>query len=154
MSTPDTPHAPHPNPQPSAPPGEVCDITGGQCHVYMSYNARADGQKFATELSRAIAWPFGYEAIMRVRASEGLRPTGYYGSFVLRNGTDMEMAGIGSNRSVAVRLHYDGTIPEGTQHAYVQVALLYTSAYVSSLSPVQVGRHPSQLPFRAGLASA
>ena len=120
----------------------MCDITGGQCHVYMSYNARADGQKFASELSRAIARPFGYEAIMRVRASEGLRPTGYYGSFVLRNGTDMEMAGIGSNRSVAVRLHYDGTIPEGSQHAYVQVALLYTSAYVPPLCGHQARHHP------------
>lgn len=31
-------------------------------------------------------------------------------------------------QAVAVRVHYDGTIPEGNQHSYVQVALLYTSA--------------------------
>lgn len=43
----------------------------------------------------------------------------------------MEMAAIDCDRSIAVRFHYDGTIPEGNQHSYMQVALLHTNAYVA-----------------------
>lgn len=85
--------------------GEVSSVTGGHCYVYPSYNARADGQKFAAELSRAMSRPFGYEAIMRVRASEGLRPTSYHGGFVLRNGSDMEMACVDSDKARSYGCH-------------------------------------------------
>ncbi|KNC80263.1 hypothetical protein SARC_07373 [Sphaeroforma arctica JP610] len=109
--------------------GEFSHLTGGHCYVYPKYNAATDGHKFSAELGRAISRPFGYEALMRVRASEGLRAMQYYGNFYMQNHVDMQLAGIDSDKSVLVRVHYDGAIPAGATNAYLQVAMLYTTMF-------------------------
>eukprot|EP01134_Creolimax_fragrantissima_P005944 CFRG5944T1 len=109
--------------------GEISHLTGGHTYVYAKYNAATDGHKFSAELGRAISRPFGYEALMRVRTSEGLRAMQYYGNFFMQNHVDMQMSGIDSDKSVCVRIHYDGTIPVASTNAYLQVAMLYTTMF-------------------------
>ena len=50
--------------------------------------ASKDGGKFSAELTRVLTRPTGFEAVMRVRATRGLRITHFHGNFSIR-GTDL-----------------------------------------------------------------
>ncbi|XP_067622120.1 protein transport protein Sec24C-like isoform X2 [Eurosta solidaginis] len=63
---------------------------------------------------------------MRVRTSGGIRPTDFYGQFFVTNTTDVELASIDCNKSVAIEIKHDDKLPpEG--NIYLQIALLFTS---------------------------
>ena len=42
--------------------------------------------------------PVGFDAIMRVRTSTGIRPVDFHGHFYMSNTTDMELAAIDSSQ--------------------------------------------------------
>lgn len=50
--------------------------------------APRDGEKFHAELTRVLTRPTAFEAVMRVRATRGLRITNFYGNYFIR-GTDL-----------------------------------------------------------------
>lgn len=49
-----------------------------------------------------------------------------FGNFYMRNSTDVELAGIDSDKAIAFTLRHDGKVDEGEAH--LQCALLYTTA--------------------------
>ena len=53
--------------------------------------------------------------------------TEHYGSFYMRNSTDVELAGIDSESAIAVGFKLDSKLDEKFESSF-QVALLYTSA--------------------------
>jgi protein transport protein SEC24 len=61
--------------------------TGGQTYFYPSWNATRteDAIKFATEFSDYLSSEIGLEAVLRVRATTGLRPSTFYGNFFNRS---------------------------------------------------------------------
>lgn len=64
--------------------------TGGQTFFYPSFNAskEEDKVKFTTELKRVLAQPLALEAVLRLRASNGIRPARFHGNFFVRS-TDL-----------------------------------------------------------------
>ena len=44
-----------------------------------------DGEQLIEDLKRCVSRSTGFDAVMRVRASTGLRPTGFYGAFYMSN---------------------------------------------------------------------
>src|SRR5688572_6746148 len=57
----------------------------------------------------------------------GLRVDEHFGNFNMRNTTDVELAGIDSDKAFGALLKYDSKIDEKTD-AYIQCALLYTTS--------------------------
>jgi protein transport protein SEC24 len=107
--------------------GALSALTGGDLYLYSAFDANKQGVKFANDLQRALARTYGYDALLRIRTSNGLKVEEYYGNFYMKNATDIELAGLDSLKSFACSLKHDGKLDE-RQDCYIQAALLYTTA--------------------------
>lgn len=65
--------------------------TGGQTYFYPGWNAgrSEDAIKFASEFSDHLSAEIGLEAVLRVRATTGLRPSTFYGNFFNRSSVSL-----------------------------------------------------------------
>ncbi|KAF9090400.1 COPII coat Sec23p-Sfb3p heterodimer component, partial [Mortierella sp. GBA35] len=107
--------------------GCLSTLTGGETHMFTNFNAERDGVKLAGEINRLVTRPFGFNALMRVRCSTGLRVAEHFGNFHMKNSTDLEIAGLDSEKAYGVLVKHDGRLDEKTEASF-QVALLYTTA--------------------------
>jgi len=81
---------------------------------------------FRQDVAAAIRRPFVYDCVLRVRTSSGLRVVDHFGHFHTKNGTDLDIAGMDSDKAIAIALAHDGKIDE-KHGAALQVAMLYTT---------------------------
>ncbi|KAI1311905.1 COPII coat Sec23p-Sfb3p heterodimer component [Mortierella claussenii] len=107
--------------------GCLPSITGGETQMFLNFNAARDGIKLQGDIARIVGRPFGFNALMRVRCSTGLRIAEHFGNFHMKNSTDLELAGIDSEKAFGVLVKHDGKLDEKTEASF-QVALLYTTA--------------------------
>ena len=107
--------------------GSIAALSGGDTYMYTSFDANQHGIKFANDLQRSLGRTFGFDAVLRIRVSNGFKIDEYYGNFYMKNATDIECAGVDSLKSVVATLSHDGNIDE-RQEVYIQAALLYTTA--------------------------
>eukprot|EP00731_Ephydatia_muelleri_P029503 Em0021g26a len=108
--------------------GDMATTTGGEVHLYQNFRMADDGERFVHDLQYSVARPTVFDAVMRVRASTGLRPTGFYGAFFMSNTTDIELGSIDSDKVVAVEIKHDDKLKE-EDIAFFQAALLYTNIF-------------------------
>jgi protein transport protein SEC24 len=106
--------------------GGLCSTTGGQLHLFHGYKTSADGSRLVSELTHCVARHTGFDAVMRLRACTGLRPTGFYGAFHMQNTTDIELGNIDTDKAIAVEIKHDDKLKE-EDSAFFQAALLYTT---------------------------
>ena len=70
----------------------------------------------------------GYQALMKVRCSNGLQVASYHGNFKQHTfGADLEFGTIDADKAIGVMFSYDGKL-ESKLDAHFQCALLYTTA--------------------------
>ncbi|XP_019963557.2 protein transport protein Sec24C isoform X1 [Paralichthys olivaceus] len=100
--------------------------TGGSVYKYTYFQAQSDQERFLNDLRRDIQKLVGFDAVMRVRTSTGIRATDFYGSFFMSNTTDVELAGLDCDKAVTVEFKHDDKLSEETG-ALMQCAVLYTS---------------------------
>ncbi|CAO1356003.1 unnamed protein product [Diamesa hyperborea] len=106
--------------------GQVSRLTGGEVYKYTYFQADIDGERLVNDIIKNISRPIAFDAVMRVRTSTGTRPTDFYGHFFMSNTTDMEIAGMDCDKSIAIEVKHDDKLPP-EENVYIQVALLYTS---------------------------
>uniref|UniRef100_A0A673XIA9 SEC24 homolog C, COPII coat complex component n=1 Tax=Salmo trutta TaxID=8032 RepID=A0A673XIA9_SALTR len=106
--------------------GVVPVSTGGSVYKYTYFQAEMDRERFLNDLRRDVQKPMGFDAVMRVRTSTGIRATDFFGSFFMSNTTDVELAGLDCDKTVAVEFRHDDKLSEDTG-ALMQCAVLYTS---------------------------
>ncbi|KAM7280123.1 hypothetical protein ACFE04_007257 [Oxalis oulophora] len=102
--------------------------TGGQVYDYYPFSAMSDPAKLYNDLRWNITRPQGFEAVMRVRCSQGIKVQDYHGSFCKRIPTDVDLPGIDCDKSIMVTLKHDDKLQDGSECAF-QCALLYTTVY-------------------------
>ncbi|KAF9909907.1 COPII coat Sec23p-Sfb3p heterodimer component [Lobosporangium transversale] len=107
--------------------GCLSSITGGETQLFPNFNAARDGEKLKGNIIKILGRPFGYNALLRVRCSTGLRITEHFGNFHMKNSTDLEIGGLDSEKAFGVLVKHDGKLDEKTEVSF-QVALLYTTA--------------------------
>ncbi|KAJ2781381.1 COPII coat Sec23p-Sfb3p heterodimer component [Coemansia javaensis] len=107
--------------------GQLPTTTGGELHSYAGFSAARDGRRFAADLRADAQRTYGSNAVLRIRASDGLRVDEHYGCLFMRNHVDVELAGVTCDSAVAALLQHDGRLDE-KQDVYFQAALLYTTA--------------------------
>jgi protein transport protein SEC24 len=101
--------------------------TGGNTYYYPSFYGPRDGKKFDAELRRCLTRSTAFEAVMRVRATRGIRITNFYGNYFIR-GTDLlALPNCTADSSFALDMAYDEPML-AAQAITVQAALLYTSS--------------------------
>ncbi|PWY87907.1 Sec23/Sec24 family protein [Aspergillus sclerotioniger CBS 115572] len=108
--------------------GHVPEVTGGETFFYPNFHAPRDIRKLSQELAHAVTRETGYQALMKVRCSNGLQVSAYHGNFVQHTfGADLEIGTIDADKAIGVVFSYDGKL-DPKLDAHFQAALLYTSA--------------------------
>ncbi|CAN8327041.1 unnamed protein product [Cochlearia groenlandica] len=102
--------------------------TGGQVYCYYPFSALSDPPKLYNDLKWNITRPQGFEAVMRVRCSQGIQVHEYSGNFCKRIPTDIDLPAIDCDKAVMVTLKHDDKLQDGAECAF-QCALLYTTIY-------------------------
>ncbi|KAK1288191.1 Protein transport protein Sec24-like CEF [Acorus calamus] len=101
-------------------------ITGGQVYYYHPFSALSDSAKLYNDLRWNVSRPQGFEAVMRVRCSQGLQVQEYLGNFCKRIPTDIDLPAIDCDKTIMVTFKHDDKFQEGSECAF-QCALLYTT---------------------------
>ncbi|KAL2852769.1 hypothetical protein BJX68DRAFT_58377 [Aspergillus pseudodeflectus] len=108
--------------------GHIPEVTGGETFFYPNFHAPRDIRKLSEEIAHAVTRETGYQALMKVRCSNGLQVSSYHGNFVQHTfGADLEIGSIDADKAIAVLFSYDGKL-DTKLDAHFQAALLYTSA--------------------------
>lgn len=108
-------------------PGHVSALTGGETYFYPNYVAPRDVLKLTKEIEHTITRDTGYQALMKVRCSNGLQVSSYHGNFLQHTfGADLELGSIDADKALGVTFSYDGKL-ESKLDAHFQSALLYTT---------------------------
>jgi len=105
----------------------LAKYTGGQVYYFPSFGAQRDGVKLKADLTHNLLRETGWEAVMRIRCSRGLRISSFHGHFFIRSTDLLALPVVDGDKAYAVQIaHEENVMP--TQHAYVQCALLYTTS--------------------------
>ncbi|KAJ2796245.1 COPII subunit, partial [Coemansia guatemalensis] len=102
--------------------------TGGSVFHYPTFMAarRPETERLTRELRQHLAADIGLEAVLRIRASKGLRMAAYYGNFFLRSLDLLALPNVTPNHSYGVDLEIEETLTAPV--VYFQTALLHTTA--------------------------
>ncbi|KAM4703410.1 protein transport protein Sec24C isoform 2-T2 [Rhinophrynus dorsalis] len=106
--------------------GVVPYQTGGSVYKYTFFQVETDKERFLNDLRRDVQKEIGFDAVMRVRTSTGIRATDFFGAFYMSNTTDIELAGLDCDKTITVEFKHDDKLNEDTG-ALLQCAVLYTS---------------------------
>lgn len=107
---------------------ELPKFTAGSLHYYPAFYAPRDGAKFDANLTRVLTRVTGWEAVMRVRATRGLRITTFHGNFSIR-GTDLlALPNCHPDAAFALEMVHDDAVLAASVVS-VQAALLYTTSF-------------------------
>ncbi|EHB17485.1 Protein transport protein Sec24C [Heterocephalus glaber] len=104
----------------------VPQLTGGSVYKYACFQVENDQERFLSDLRRDVQKVVGFDAVMRVRTSTGIRAIDFFGGFYMSNTTDVELAGLDGDKTVTVEFKHDDRLNEESG-ALLQCALLYTS---------------------------
>ena len=109
-------------------PGHVSSLSGGETYFYPNFIAPRDSLQLSQELQNTVTRETGYQALMKVRCSNGLQVSSYHGNFLQHNfGADLEFGVIDADKAIGVMFSYDGKL-DSKLDAHFQCALLYTTA--------------------------
>jgi protein transport protein SEC24 len=99
--------------------------TGGDLHFFPNYKSETDGERVYYLIARILTRPSASQVVMRARCSNGLSVDHYVGKFKRRGPVEMEVAGLDSDKALAIVLKYDEKLVEGDEY-HVQCAMLFT----------------------------
>lgn len=102
-------------------------FTGGQTYFYPAWNAARseDAVKFAQEFGDYLSAEIGLEAVLRVRATTGLRMNSFYGNFFNRSSDLCAFPAFPRDQSYVVEVAIDEAITKN--FVCMQTAVLHTS---------------------------
>lgn len=103
--------------------------TSGQTYFYPAFNAARseDAVKFAHEFGEVLAMPIMLEAVMRVRASRGLRMASFHGNFFVRSTDLLAMPAVPQDTGYAIEVQIEETLTQ--PFVVFQTAILHTTSY-------------------------
>ncbi|KAJ2963416.1 hypothetical protein NQZ79_g1574 [Umbelopsis isabellina] len=103
--------------------------TAGQTYFYPGFNAARteDALKFAHEFSELLAEQIGMEAVIRIRASKGIRMTSYHGNFFVRSTDLLALPNVPRDQSYCVEVGIEDDIKTPT--VCFQTALLHSTCH-------------------------
>ncbi|KAK8870021.1 protein transporter SEC24 [Kwoniella newhampshirensis] len=103
--------------------------TAGQTYLYPGFNASRseDAIKFATEFGKVLAMPMGLEAVIRVRATRGIRMSAFHGNFFIRSTDLLALPVVPMDQNYVIELQLEDDI-KGS-FVVLQTAVLHTTCY-------------------------
>ncbi len=107
--------------------GNLPRFTGGQTYFYPAWSAQRpeDAIKFAHEFSEHLSMEIALEAVMRIRATTGLRMSGFYGNFFNRSSDLCSFPTFPRDQGYVVEVAIDEAL--GKSVVCLQTAILHTT---------------------------
>ena len=107
---------------------QMSQLTGGQAYFYTDWNPYRDGEKFCRDLERVLLRTTGFEAVLRVRCSHGVRVQTHLGNVFLRSSDLLALPNVDADKAVAVQFAITEKLME-VPYMFMQTALLYTTSF-------------------------
>lgn len=106
----------------------LAHTTGGSLYHYLPFNPLMDQDQLLNDLKWNVSRPQGLEAILRVRASQGLDVEGYLGAFYKppNSPTDVYLPAVDCDKALIAKLAILEKLNPANE-VYLQCALLYTT---------------------------
>lgn len=103
--------------------------TGGGTYFYPAFNAgrSEDALKFAHEFASVLAQPIALEAVMRVRASRGLRMSAFHGNFFVRSTDLLALPAVPLDQGYAIEIQLEDPLTQ--PFVVFQTAVLHTTSF-------------------------
>lgn len=106
---------------------QLSKLTGGSMYYYPGFNGPRDGTKFESELTKCLTRSTAFEAVMRIRATRGVKVANFYGNHFIRGQDLLSLPNCTSDSTFGFDFAYEE--PQLTSNVItVQAALLYTSS--------------------------
>lgn len=107
----------------------LAKYTAGQTHFYPAWNASSieDIKKFSKEFSNYLSMDLAFEAVMRLRCSDGIKGTSFFGNFFSRSSDLLSFPSFPRDQSYLIELSIDNDIKRNV--VYFQTAVLHTSCH-------------------------
>ena len=105
----------------------LAKYTGGKMYYYPEFGTgEAISTKFCSDLRRFLGQAHGFEAVLRIRASQGISLSAYHGSFFLRQTDLLSLPNVNPDHSFSAQASIDENL-QGTVVCF-QAALLHTTS--------------------------
>lgn len=103
--------------------------TAGQTYLYPGFNAGKpeDAIKFSTEFGRVLAMPIGLEAVIRVRATRGIRMSAFHGNFFIRSTDLLALPTVPQDQNYVIELQLEDDLKGA--FVVLQTAILHTTCH-------------------------
>jgi len=103
--------------------------TAGQTYLYPGFNAARseDAIKFSTEFGRVLAMPLGLEAVIRVRATRGIRMSAFHGNFFIRSTDLLALPTVPLDQNYVIELQLEDDLKG--PFVVLQTAILHTTCF-------------------------
>ncbi|KAI9144636.1 Sec23/Sec24 trunk domain-containing protein [Paraphysoderma sedebokerense] len=104
-------------------------FTGGSTYYYPNFNAgrREDAVKFSNEFRHFVGRDIALEAVMRVRASKGIKLSSFHGNFFIRSSDLLALPNVNPDNTYAIEMQIEETIQSSV--VCFQTALLHTTSF-------------------------
>ena len=80
------------------------------------------------QVVRTVSWNIAWEAVLKVRCSQGLDVDSFIGYGTEREGAEVDLSTTDSDKATLCLLKHKGSIPENAEEVYIQCAVLYTAS--------------------------
>lgn len=102
--------------------------TGGQTFYYPIFDPQHPEvvSKFSHELRSVLSSPISFEAVLRMRATRGIRPISFHGNFFVRSSDLLALPSVPSDQSYMIECEIDE--PLHTHVAVLQSVVLHSTA--------------------------
>ncbi|PWN50921.1 putative SEC24-COPII coated vesicle component [Violaceomyces palustris] len=103
--------------------------TGGQTYFYPAFHAgrSEDALKFAHEFAEVLASPISYEAVLRLRATKGIRANAFHGNFFVRSTDLLALPAVPLDQNYAIECEIEETI--NAPFVVFQSVVLHSTSY-------------------------
>eukprot|EP00357_Protocruzia_adherens_P010769 CAMPEP_0114983146 /NCGR_PEP_ID=MMETSP0216-20121206/6534_1 /TAXON_ID=223996 /ORGANISM="Protocruzia adherens, Strain Boccale" /LENGTH=888 /DNA_ID=CAMNT_0002345089 /DNA_START=102 /DNA_END=2768 /DNA_ORIENTATION=- len=106
--------------------GEVAKHTAGDIFYYPNFKSHVDGDRLSSDLTRVLSRHSSWEAVMRIRVSNGWKIPKFYGHFNIRTSDLLAVPCCDSDKSFGFEIEME-TASVNEPYLFMQAALLHTS---------------------------
>jgi protein transport protein SEC24 len=103
----------------------VSRLTGGDFRYFPQFTAK-ESTRLIYQLNHDVHRETGFDGVLRIRCSDGLQVMDHYGNCHMSTYTDVDTAGIDSDKAIAAVMKHDGKLDVNRGVSF-QCALLYTN---------------------------
>ncbi|RHY35320.1 hypothetical protein DYB32_000221 [Aphanomyces invadans] len=116
--------------------------SAGQVFYYPGFTAAKDGDKFRAELAHTLTRETGWEAVMRVRCTKGMRLVNFYGNSFLRGPDLLALPNCHADAAFAIEIEHQDALLTASVIS-IQAALLYTTSCALEVA-LKTGLEPAR----------